>query len=297
MQAGVRALNRNLAAISRHTAVNIVANADSHAAEGMVHQEASHSTVPEPPEVPEHEQEAGFQANSVPSPLGDEPSSGHSSWRQSLFESFRSLRGYPSSQPNAAGSPGSRSRSDQEHLQRQHLQQDASWQPQVASSPAPLLGGLLGGRRRQQTSGAAASQLSKKQQQMLWTDRQTARRLADGDPADSELEQAEEGQQEQPADLARAEALRQREWLLQSATLLTVVDEELVETVLGPPKYTDSDAEERIVSPGKPLHAFITFQSANKCMPRHGASKLVKQMPYIVCCFCAARATTFSQSH
>ncbi len=247
----MRALNRSLAAISRHTAVDIVAAAESHGAEAS-NEQPSHGVVHELPTPADHDQhDAELPVDSTASALIEEPVSGPMGWRQSLYESFLSLRGQPSH--HASSTTPSSSSDQRQHLQHHH----ATWQPQEASSSVPLLGGLLGGRRHQQQRSKPPDprQLSKTQRQSLWASRHAARRLADGDAAESEPEQEDQVPAESPghqADLARAEALRQREWLLRSVTSMMEVDEELVETVLGPPKFTDADAEERIVSPGQP---------------------------------------------
>lgn len=250
IQAGVRALNRSLAAISRHTAVSIVAGAESRNADAL-HAEPPQAIEPEVES--EHEQQDGHvHMDSPASQAADEPAAGPTSWRQSLYESFRSLRGHHPAQPLSAGPSSQPCATDDRH----HMQQQPAWQSQAGSPSVPLLGSLLGARRPQQQHRKAAdpSQLDRRRRQSLWTGRQKARRLADGEPMEAEQQQvddASESPSEHREDSARAEALRQREWLLQSVTGLTEVDEELVEAVLGPPKFTDTDAEERIVSPGE----------------------------------------------
>ncbi|KAK9840022.1 hypothetical protein WJX74_002213 [Apatococcus lobatus] len=247
-EAGVRALNRSLAAISRHTAVSIVSGAESRTGGGH-HAEAPQITEPEV-ENDHEQQNPHLYMDSSAAILADEPAPGPSSWRQSLYESFRSLRGQHPVQPVSAASSPQPSATEDRH----HMQQHAAWQSPSGSS-VPLLGGLLGGRRSQQQSSKAAdpNQLDRRRRHSLWTSRQTARRFADGEPTEAEQRQEDvvsDNHSEQQESSVRAEALRQREWLLQSVTSLTEVDEELVEVVLGPPKFTDADAEERIVSPG-----------------------------------------------
>ena len=249
-QAGVRALNRSLAAISRHTAVNIVAAAESRT--GDPHPaEAPQDTETEAEGDHEH-QDAHLHMDTPAAALTDDPTPGPASWRHSLYESFRSLRGHQAAQPMAAAANPQQAASED----RQQMQQHAAWHSQAGGgSSVPILGSLLSGRRAHPRPGRAAdpNQLDRRRRQSLWTSRQTARRLADGEPTEAEQEledRTPESPSEQQDDSARAEALRQREWLLQSVTTLTEVDIELVETVLGPPKFTDFDAEERIVSPG-----------------------------------------------
>lgn len=231
-------------------AVSIVAGAESR--NNDLHHAESPQVI-EPEVETEHEQQdAHVHMDSPASTLADEPAAGPTSWRQSLYESFLSLRGHHPAQPVSAAHSLQPSATDD----KQHMQQHAAWQSQAGSASVPLLSSLLGARRSQQQSSKAAdpSQLDRRRRQSLWTGRQKARRLADGEPAEAEQQQEDDASEipsEQREDSARAEALRQREWLLQSVTGLTEVDEELVEAVLGPPKFTDTDAEERIVSPGE----------------------------------------------